>query len=280
MRISTANSRVRLYVLGMLIGTALVANLEAQSGAAPNQTGSSVPSRADERRSNPGDGPPGTRQSTSTPANLDWANLKRYQAANAALAPPTVDHPRTVFMGDSITQFWAQQRPQFFGEHGYVGRGIAGQTSSQMLLRFYQDVIALRPATVVILAGTNDVAENTGPMSDEQIIDNLAAMTDIAHANHIGVVIGSVPPATRFFWRPDMTPASRIKALDVKIKSWARDHHLAYADFWAAMSQSDGSMKEDLASDTVHPNGAGYEVMEPIIQMAIVQALQSQSGLR
>ncbi len=206
--------------------------------------------------------------------NADWAVLKRYQAENAALAPPTPGKPRVVFMGDSITQGWAAQRASFFADNGYVGRGISAQTSSQMLLRFHQDVVALKPAAVVILAGTNDVAGNTGPMADEQIIDNLTAMTEIARANGIKVVIGSVPPATTFFWRSEVLPAPRIKALNGKIKAWARSQKIIYADFWTAMALPDGTMNTAYSSDTVHPNGAGYAIMDAIVQAAISEALK------
>jgi lysophospholipase L1-like esterase len=206
----------------------------------------------------------------------DWPALAFYQADNTALPAPTKDRPRVVFMGDSITQAWVRQRASFFTDNGYVGRGISGQTSPQMLLRFHQDVVALKPAAVLILAGTNDVAENTGPMTDEQIIDNLMAMVEIAQANKIKVVIGSVTPATSFFWRRDAVPAPRIAALNVKLKAWAATHRLTYADFWAAMSMPDGTMNPANANDTVHPNAVGYGIMEPIAQAAIVKALKAK----
>ncbi len=179
-------------------------------------------------------------------------------------------------MGDSITENWAKNRPSFFSDNGYTGRGIGGQTTQQMILRMHQDVVDLKPAVVLILAGTNDVAENTGPMTDKQIIDDLAAMVEIAQANGIKVVMGSVPPATTFFWRRDMTPAPRIRDLNAKIKAWAQSKKLVYADFWAAMSTPDGGMKPELANDTVHPNDAGYGVMEPMAKAAINEALKSK----
>lgn len=206
--------------------------------------------------------------------SMDWAALGRYAAANAAVPPPAPGHPRIVFMGDSITESWAGRRAGFFERNGYVGRGISGQTSPQMLLRFHQDVVALTPAAVVILAGTNDVAENTGPATDEQIIDNLAAMAEIAGAHGIKVVIGSVPPATTFFWRREAVPAPRIKALNAKIKAWAQAQKITYADFWAAMALPDGTMEPANSDDTVHPNAAGYGIMEPIVQAAIAEALK------
>jgi lysophospholipase L1-like esterase len=223
-----------------------------------------------------GPGDPAAAAARAASVARDWPALAFYQADNTALPAPTKDRPRVVFMGDSITQAWVRQRASFFTDNGYVGRGISGQTSPQMLLRFHQDVVALKPAAVLILAGTNDVAENTGPMTDEQIIDNLMAMVEIAQANKIKVVIGSVTPATSFFWRRDAVPAPRIAALNVKLKAWAAAHRLTYADFWAAMSMPDGTMNPANANDTVHPNAVGYGIMEPIAQAAIVKALKAK----
>lgn len=206
----------------------------------------------------------------------DFPNLARYQAANAALPPVSKTQPRVVLMGDSITQNWASSRASFFADNGYVGRGISGQTSPQMVLRFRQDVVALKPAAVLILAGTNDVAENTGPITNEQVVDNLAAMVDIARANKIKVVIGSIPPATYFYWNPAIPPTARIAALNVKIKAWATAHNVAYADFWSAMSLPDGTMNPANAADSVHPNAIGYGIMEPIAKAAIAKALKAK----
>ncbi|MDB5437662.1 MAG: family lipase, partial [Caulobacteraceae bacterium] len=170
---------------------------------------------------------------------------------------------------------WASQRASFFTDHGFVGRGISGQTSPQMVLRFHQDVVDLKPAVALILAGTNDVAENTGPITDEQIIANLEAMVEMARAHGIKVVIGSVTPATSFFWNTAMHPTARIQALNVKIRAWAASQNLVYADFWTAMAQPDGTTIPTLAVDSVHPNAAGYGVMEPIALAAIAQAMVS-----
>jgi lysophospholipase L1-like esterase len=233
-----------------------------------------VPAQAPESSRPPVD--PAAAAARAAAVARDWPALAFYRTDNEALPAPTRDHPRVVFMGDSITQAWVRQRASFFTDNGYVGRGISGQTSPQMLLRFHQDVVALKPAAVLILAGTNDVAENTGPMTDEQIIDNLMAMVEIAQANKIKVVIGSVTPATSFFWRRDAVPAPRIAALNVKLKAWAAAHRLTYADFWAAMSMPDGTMNPANANDTVHPNAVGYGIMEPIAQAAIVKALKGK----
>jgi acyl-CoA thioesterase I len=207
--------------------------------------------------------------------NPDWPNLARYQESNAALTAPTPDTPRVVFMGDSITQGWAEQRQAVFASNGYIGRGISGQTTSQMVLRFHQDIIALKPAVVAILAGTNDVAENTGPMTDAQILDNLAAMAEMARAHGIKVVVGSVPPATYFSWRREIVPTARIRDLNPKIKSWADAEHIVYADYWSAMALPDGGMNPAYAGDSVHPNADGYAVMESIVKAAIAAALKA-----
>lgn len=207
--------------------------------------------------------------------NPDWPNLARYQESDVALATPTSETPRVVFMGDSITQGWAEQRPAVFASNGYIGRGISGQTTSQMVLRFHQDVIALKPAVVAILAGTNDVAENTGPMTDAQILDNLAAMAEMARAHGIHVVVGSVPPATYFSWRREIVPTARIRDLNPKIKAWADAAHIVYADYWSAMALPDGGMNPAYAGDSVHPNAEGYAVMEPIVKAAIAAALKA-----
>jgi acyl-CoA thioesterase-1 len=204
----------------------------------------------------------------------DWPALARYRDEDAALPEPERGKPRVVLLGDSITQFWVRTRPEFFAATGYVDRGISGQTSPQMVLRFHQDVVALKPAVVLILAGTNDIAENTGPISDEEVIDNLKAMVEMARANRIKVVIGSVTPATTFFWKPDVQPAAHVAALNARIKAWAEGEKLTYADFWSAMALPDGAMNPQLADDTVHPNAAGYAVMEPIATAAVARALR------
>ncbi|THD83370.1 MAG: hypothetical protein E7812_00650 [Phenylobacterium sp.] len=212
----------------------------------------------------------------ATLAVTDWPGLAKYQAANAALPPPAPGRPRVVFLGDSITELWAFLRPGFFADHGYVGRGTSGQTTGQMVLRFHQDVGALHPEVVVILAGTNDFAGNTGPETDAQVLDNLEAMVEMAHAHRIKVVIGSVPPATRFSWRPESPAAPRIAAFDVRLKAWAQKRGLTYADYWAAMALPNGEMTPADSRDSVHPNAAGYAVMEPIAVTAVDRALRAR----
>lgn len=207
------------------------------------------------------------------PANVyspstDWAWLCRYQAANQALAGKPVD---TVLIGDSITEGWVNQDPGFF-VGGTVGRGISGQTSPQLLVRFWQDVIALRPKVVHIMIGTNDIAGNTGPTSPEAYKNAIRAMVTLARANHIAVVLGSIPPADRFSWAPQHKPASTVAALNQWLKDYAAAEGLVYADYHGALAGPAGEFPPALAPDGVHPNKAGYAAMRPIAEQAISQA--------
>jgi lysophospholipase L1-like esterase len=196
----------------------------------------------------------------------DWPALARYRAINVETRDPEL-----VMIGDSITEIWQVAMPGMFGK-AIANRGIAGQTSPQILLRFYQDVVRLRPRVVHIMCGTNDVAGNTGPTSPDEYAANVLAMVDLAKANGIAVVLGSVLPAGGFNWRSDMKPAAQIAALNAWLKDLARVRGLAYADYYGAMATPDGAMKPGLSSDGVHPNAAGYAVMEPIARAALAQA--------
>ena len=204
----------------------------------------------------------------------DWPNLQRYRAANAALGAPAPGERRVVFMGNSITEGWATLFPQEFAGKPYIGRGISGQTTPQMLLRFRQDVVALKPAVVVILAGTNDIAGNTGPSTLKMIEDNIASMTEIARANGIRVVLCSVLPVWDYPWRKGLEPAPKIIALNAWLKGYASRAHATYADFHAAMSDDRGGMREGLSHDGVHPTVAGYRIMAPIVEAAIADAMR------
>jgi len=206
----------------------------------------------------------------------DWAYLERYQAENAALAPPRPGENRVVFMGNSITEGWAKYFPSMFAGKPYVNRGIGGQTTPQMLVRFRQDVIALKPAVVVILAGTNDIAGNTGPSTIEMIEDNLASMAELAKANGIAVVLSSVLPVYDYPWRPGLEPAPKIVALNAWMKEYAATHGAVYLDYHTPMADERQGMKADLASDGVHPNEAGYRIMAPLAEKAIAEALRRQ----
>jgi lysophospholipase L1-like esterase len=204
----------------------------------------------------------------------DWPNLNRYREANARLGAPAAVEQRVVFMGNSITEGWARFFADEFPGKPYVGRGISGQTTPQMLVRFRQDVVALKPAVVVILAGTNDIAGNTGPSSVEMIEDNLASMTEIAQANHIRVVLCSVLPVFDYPWKPGIAPAQRIVALNSWIKGYAARVGATYVDFHSAMADERQGMKADLARDGVHPTEAGYKVMAPLVERGIAAALR------
>jgi lysophospholipase L1-like esterase len=204
----------------------------------------------------------------------DWANLKRYARENSELPGAAAVRQRVVFMGNSITQAWAPLFAQQFPGKPYVGRGISGQTTPQMLVRFRQDVIALKPAVVVILAGTNDIAGNTGPSTLEMIEDNIASMAELAKANGIQVVLCSVLPVFDYPWKPGLEPAPKIVALNTWIKEYARTHGAEYADFHTAMADERQGLPKALAADGVHPNADGYKVMVPIVDKAIAAAMK------
>jgi lysophospholipase L1-like esterase len=210
----------------------------------------------------------------------DFANYARYQADNARLAPPAAGERRVVFMGNSITQAWAPFFATMFPGKPYIGRGISGQTTPQMLLRFRADVIALKPAVVVILAGTNDIAGNTGPSTLEMIEDNLASMADLARANNIRVVLCSVLPVFDYRWKPGLEPAPKIVALNAWIRQYAATHGDVYVDFHTPMADERQGLRADLGSDGVHPNEAGYRLMAPLVEAGISKALAAPAQRR
>jgi lysophospholipase L1-like esterase len=203
----------------------------------------------------------------------DWANLKRYEEDNKKLGAPKPGENRIVFMGNSITEGWVSANPNFFNGRPYIGRGISGQTTPQMLVRFRQDVIDLKPKVVVILAGINDIAGNTGQTTLEQIMGNLASMAELAKANGIKVVMSSVLPALDFPWRRGLQPAEKVIALNAMIKKYASEKGHVYLDYWTAMADNNKGMKMELAYDGVHPTLEGYQVMEPLVEKAIAEAL-------
>ncbi|WP_242202655.1 SGNH/GDSL hydrolase family protein [Aestuariivivens insulae] len=204
----------------------------------------------------------------------DWPNLKRYQMDNAALNVPQPGEHRVVFMGNSITEQWLNIRPQFFSDKSYINRGIGGQTTPQMLLRFRQDVINLKPAVVVILAGTNDIAGNTGPSTIEMIEGNIISMVELAKANNIEVVLCSVLPVYKYPWSPVKNPDQIIIALNRKLQAYAQASKIVYVDYFSAMVNNQNGLKKELGEDGVHPNRAGYLVMEPIVKRGITKALK------
>jgi len=202
----------------------------------------------------------------------EWAGLDRYREENAKL--PAAEPDRVVFMGNSITQAWAPLFPTLFPGRPYVGRGISGQTTAQMLVRFRQDVIALHPAVVVILAGTNDIAGNTGPATLEEIQGNLASMTELAQANGIRVVLCSVLPVFDYPWRPGLEPAPKIVALNAWLRRYAAERNAVYVDLHAAVRDERDGMRTELAYDGVHPTEAGFRVMSPLVAQGITAALR------
>jgi lysophospholipase L1-like esterase len=215
----------------------------------------------------------------------DWPNLARYREANAKIAAPAKKESRVVFMGDSITDMWVQpQFGGFFPGKPYVDRGISGQTTPQMLIRFRPDVITLQPKVVVILAGTNDIAGNTGPMSLEEIEANLASMSELARAHKIRVVFASVLPvydgghnqAGKEITMTDHRPPEKILALNEWVKKFAAENKCVYLDYFSAMVDDRGFLKRELSDDGLHPNKAGYAVMGPLAEGAIVAALSGK----
>ena len=204
----------------------------------------------------------------------DWPNLERFRAENAALGIPAKGENRVVFMGNSITQGFKEKRAEFFTVHPYINRGISGQTTPQMLIRFRQDVIALHPKVVVILAGTNDIAGNTGPSTLEMIEDNLASMAELANANGIKVVLSSVLPVLDYPWKKGQEPAEKIVTLNAWIKAYCEKKRFIYLDYFTPMADERHGMKAELTYDGVHANVAGYKVMEPLVEAAIQQALK------
>lgn len=199
----------------------------------------------------------------------DWANLSKFKEQNKNLG--SMD--RVVFIGNSITEGWSNLMPEFFEGKPYINRGIGGQTTPQMLVRFRQDVVGLNPKVVVILAGTNDIAGNTGPMTVPMIMDNIKSMSEIAHANGIKVILSSVHPVYDYPWKPGINPANKIIELNRMIKAYAMKHNHVYLDYFTAMVDERNGLKTEYGDDGVHPNKMGYEVMAPLAEAAIMQAL-------
>ena len=215
-----------------------------------------------------------TACSQNDQSKTDWQNMAKYAAENKALKPVSKDEKRVVFMGNSITEGWKKEDPAFFEKNPYINRGIGGQTTPQMLLRFRKDVIELKPSLVVILAGANDIAENTGPIALEDILGNIVSMVELAQANDIKVVLSSVLPAYDFWWRRGMQPAEKIIKLNAMIKGYADQNKIVYVDYFSAMVDERNGLDKKYTDDEVHPKLAGYKVMEPLVQKAIAAALR------
>ena len=191
----------------------------------------------------------------------DWAQFYRYEGKNDSLTT----RPDVVFMGNSITDCWADTVPAFFADNNFVGRGISGQVSSQMLVRFQEDVINLHPKVVVICCGTNDIAQNNGPITLEHILHNIKSMCQLARANKIKPVVCSTLPAKGFKWRPDMKPANDIIRLNEMIKAYAQENKIPYVDYHSALKDEENGLPRKYSKDGVHPNAQGYAVMESVI---------------
>ncbi|SEA37896.1 Lysophospholipase L1 [Flavobacterium gillisiae] len=199
----------------------------------------------------------------------DWPYLNKYKKENAIIDATQTRENRIVFMGDSITEFWSNVQPEFFHEKSYINRGISGQTSPQMLLRFRADVIDLKPAVVVILAGGNDIAGNTGTSTLKMIQNNIFSMVELAQAHHIKIILCSVLPANYFYWKPKEKPADTIVALNKSIESYATANDIPYVDYYSAMVDDQKGLPLAYSEDGVHPNKAGYQLMEPIVEQII-----------
>ena len=204
----------------------------------------------------------------------DWANLSKYREDNAKLALTSSSENRIVFMGNSITEDWKTFHPEFFSGKPYINRGISGQTTPQMLLRFRADVINLNPELVIILAGTNDIAGNTGPSSIEMIAHNIISMAELAMINDIKIILCSVLPVYDYTWKPGLNPVGKISALNEIIRDYAQNNGIMYLDYYSSMVDDRKGLTEDYTYDGVHPNKLGYTTMESLLETAIDATLE------
>ena len=199
-----------------------------------------------------------------------WAKYERYAQANSLLK----ETPQVVFLGNSITDFWVREMPDFFKSNNYVGRGISGQTTEQMLARFHQDVVGINPKIVVILAGINDIAQNNGPISKENILQNIMSMCDIAIANNITPVLCSILPCDYFVWRKDLKPAPIVVEMNKLISKYAKSKGYAYVDYYSILATPDGALNTKYTKDRCHPTREGYEQMISIVQNVLLPMLK------
>lgn len=204
----------------------------------------------------------------------DWANISKYSNENQNLPVPSKNEKRVVFMGNSITEGWKMSSPEFFSQNKYINRGISGQTTSQMLVRFRPDVIALKPKLVVILAGINDIAQNNGPIELKDIFGNIVSMAELAKINNIKVILSSVLPANDFSWKKGMEPAEKVIQLNSMLEKYASENKIPFVNYYLKMVDSEKGLDKKYTNDGVHPTVAGYKVMEPILQEAILKALK------
>ncbi|HEX2867772.1 MAG TPA: SGNH/GDSL hydrolase family protein [Ignavibacteriales bacterium] len=219
----------------------------------------------------------GLFQSSANGQTVDvssWVNWKKYAAANDTLKAPAPGEKRVVFFGNSITESWAKIDSSFFNENHYLDRGISGQTTSQMLIRFRQDVIDLKPYLVVIMAGINDIAENAGPIALNDVFGNIVSMIQLAQVNNIKVIISSVLPANTFPWRRQLKPADEVIQLNSMLKSYCQENNITYADYYPLMVDEMKGLDKRYTLDGVHPNFEGYQIMDGLVQESIKKLLQ------
>jgi lysophospholipase L1-like esterase len=263
----------------ILFGTALVplfaaVPFRAQSPSSPAPAGTPATQPATPAQTSPSGHPDNAYWNDHDKQLLvDFGGLSRFKEANAMLPAPEPGENRVVFMGDSITQGW--KLDESFPGKPYINRGIGGQTTPQMLVRFRQDVIDLKPKAVIILGGINDIAGNTGPMTIEQTEGNIASMAELARANGIRVVLCSVLPAFDFPWAPGLTPAPKVVAVNAWMKQYAADKGDVYVDYYSAMKDDRGGLPPTLSKDGVHPLPAGYAIMAPLAEAGIEKALKA-----
>lgn len=205
----------------------------------------------------------------------DWADLHHYAAENKTLPPATVNEKRVVFLGSSIFEFWKTRMPEYFiNNKAYIDRGISGQISPQLLIRFRQDVIDLKPKAVIILAGSNDLAGTTGHVSIESIMSNVKSMAELAKANHIKVILCQYLPISEYSWRKELKPADKIIALNKAIKTYGNENEFTILDYFSPLVDSHNGQRAELTIDGVHPNAAGYKIMAKVTDEAIAKALK------
>lgn len=205
----------------------------------------------------------------------DWANLSRYEKENEILMQSSESSDRVVFMGNSITEGWIKVDPNFFKDNNFVNRGISGQTTPQMLIRFRQDVINLKPKAVVILAGTNDLAGNTGPSSVEKIEGNIKSMCELAKSNNIKVILCSILPAYDYPWRAGIYPTEKILEINKWMKEYTNENNFSFVDYFTQLADENNALNKKYSGDGVHPNEVGYSIMKPIVLKAITEALKN-----
>lgn len=208
-------------------------------------------------------------------AQDDWTNFKRYEADNVTVRTLPQEQRKVVFMGNSITDNWARNHKEFFTDNGYIGRGIGGQTTYQMVLRFYEDVVKLQPKAVVINGGTNDIAQNNHVYVEERTLQNIITMAEMAKAHKIKVILTSITPCEHYRWHPEVKDViSKIKSLNARIEAYAKKNKCLYVDYFSAMCDERGAMREGLSEEGCHPNLEGYAVMEPLVKAAICKVVK------